>query len=224
MPRVAIVDYHMGNLFSVQRACEYAGLDASITSRKDDIRSADGVVLPGVGAFGDAMETLRQLDLIVLLREIAQSGTPFMGVCLGMQLMMTESFEFGHHKGLDLFSGRVIRFERPHDAAGNVLKVPEIGWNEIYVEKDTSQSVWDHSPLRGLHDGVPMYFVHSFYCVPEEPTVRVSLSRYGHIAFCSSIQSGNVFACQFHPERSGKEGLRIYCNFASMVYNHTSHR
>lgn len=221
-PFVAIVDYGMGNLFSVKQACEYAGLPAAITASKEEVLRADGVILPGVGAFGDAMETLRQLDLASPLREIAHSGVPLMGICLGMQLMMSESFEFGQHQGLNLFQGKVIRFEKPRDGA-RVLKVPEVGWNIIYPADNRSRALWDFSPLRGVPDQAYMYFVHSFYCVPEDPKSRVSLSRYGHIEFCSSVKAGNIFACQFHPERSGPCGLQVYCNFAAMVYNRISY-
>ena len=132
--RVAIIDFGLGNLFSVKQACEYAGLQAHITSARKDIQSADAVILPGVGAFGDAMATLRKLDLVELLRDMAASDTPLVGICLGVQLLMTESYEFGCHQGLGIISGPVVRFDNPRED-GKILKVPQVGWNRIYRGK-----------------------------------------------------------------------------------------
>ncbi len=137
-PKAAVINYGMGNLFSVKHACENSGLQATITSSKQEIMAADMVILPGVGAFGDAMEMLRQLDLIPVLQEAA-SSKPFVGICLGMQLLATEGYEFGHHQGLDIIKGSVVRFDNPIDDSGKQLKVPHVGWNHIYRVKRNSQ-------------------------------------------------------------------------------------
>jgi glutamine amidotransferase len=210
-PLVAIIDYGLGNLFSVQLACASAGLRTVITACAHDILAADALILPGVGAFGDAMRALEELRLVPVLQHAAASGKPLFGICLGMQLLMTESAEFGTHAGLGLIPGRVVRFERPLDTAGNVLKVPHIGWNRIYHPHDASPP----GLLRDVPSGTYMYFVHSFYVEPVVPWVVWSRSQYGHIEFCASLQYQNIFACQFHPERSGRQGLRLYHNLAA---------
>ena len=222
--RVAIVDYEMGNLFSVRQACEQAGLQAVITSSPQEILAADAVLLPGVGAFGDAMETLTRLDLVSVLRDISASPKPLVGICLGMQLLMTESHEFGRHCGLGIIEGAVVRLEECVEGH-RAFKVPQVGWNRIYTmssgsHKDgdeVSDMPWESPLLGGLPNGEYMYFAHSFYPKPVDSSVVVSNTRYGDIEFCSSLRSGSVFACQFHPERSGPAGLRIYRNLAELV-------
>jgi glutamine amidotransferase len=217
--RVAIVDYGMGNLFSVSQACQHVGLDETITSSRDEILSADAVILPGIGAFGDAMATLKRLDLVEVLRDVAASGKPLIGVCLGLQLLMAESFEFGRHQGLGIIEGEVVRFDNPMEGTRK-LKVPQVGWNSIYqVERQDNgkDDGWKDSPYAGIKDGEFMYFVHSYIVRPEDRNVILSVSRYGQVEFCSSIHSGNIFACQFHPERSGSEGLKIYRNLAAHI-------
>ena len=211
--RVAIVDYGMGNLFSVQRACAHVGLVAEITSNPAEVEAADAVILPGVGAFGDAMAELTRLGLAQALRQAATRGKPLMGICLGMQLLMTESHEFGRHQGLQLLEGDVVRFEASPSGAREV-KVPHIGWNRVHHAPGVS---WDGSPLAGLSDGEPMYFVHSFYVRPTHLADVLAISRYGEREFCASLRRGNLFACQFHPERSGPQGLRIYRQFAAAM-------
>ncbi len=216
--KATVVDYGLGNLFNVGRACEYAGMDVVMSSQKEDILKADVVILPGVGAFGDAMATLRRLNLVSVLQDIAESGKPLVGICLGTQLLMSESSEFGLHRGLDIIEGSVLPFESPSEG-NRVLKVPQVQWNQIFrsdcgtVEHD----VWIDTPLGGLGEGEFFYFVHSFYVRPTDPSVVLSTSRYGHIEFCSSLQRRNVFACQFHPERSGVAGLQIYRNLTHSV-------
>lgn len=219
--QVAIVDYGMGNLFSVKHACEQAGLSAEITASCKEILAASAVILPGVGAFGDAMETLRRLDLVSVLRDVAASGKPMLGICLGMQLLMTESYEFGRHQGLCIIEGEVVRLRESLDRVRR-LKVPHIGWNCIYRRKgpeapDGGLLSWESSLLEGLPDGDFMYFVHSYFPRPVNASVILSTTRYGPIEFCSSLSSGNVFACQFHPERSGPHGLCVYHNLAVAV-------
>lgn len=209
---VAIVDHGLGNLYSVKRACEHVGLRAVITAQREEIERADGVVLPGVGAFGDAMVTLRRLDLVAVLRDVAAANRPLLGICLGVQLLMSESREFGTHQGLDIVKGVVVPFNSPKEGCRS-LKVPHVGWNRI-SPPSTNERRWDRTPLENIAVGEFMYFVHSFCVQPTDPDVSLSVTRYGDVEFCSSVQRGNIFACQFHPERSGVEGLKVYRNWA----------
>lgn len=211
---VAIVDYGMGNLFSVKHACTAVDLPCVITAEREALLAADAVILPGVGAFGDAMAALRRLDLVGVLRDIVQSERPFLGICLGMQLLMTRSEEFGRFEGLDIIPGQVRRFDQPRTAEGRRLKVPEVQWNRLLPVDEVS---WDDTLLAQVPRGEFMYFVHSYYCMPDDNACGVSQSQYGQYTFCSSLQRGNVFACQYHPERSGPAGLQLYRNFARQV-------
>jgi glutamine amidotransferase len=201
---IAIIDYGMGNLRSVQKGFERVGFQASVTRDVGEILSARGVVLPGVGAFRACMENLKRFGLIEPICQVVQQKKPFLGICLGFQLLFAESEEFGLQKGLDLFSGRVVGFH-----PDNGLKVPHMGWNRIEKKKD--------SPfLEGVPDGAFVYFVHSYYVVPEDPSVAATISDYGG-PFVSSIATENLFACQFHPEKSQEIGLRILANFGRFV-------
>lgn len=211
----AIVDYGLGNLFSVKHTCEHTGMKAVISANAREILEADLVILPGVGAFGDAMDGLNRRDLVEPLRDVVASGKPLIGICLGLQLMMTESHEFGIHQGLGLFEGPVVRFDNPRGSAG-LLKVPQVGWNRIY-RPARDPDPWTQTPLRGIADREYMYFVHSFYAQPADPTVGLTLTRYGHVEFFSGLRKGNVYAFQFHPERSGPRGLQIYRNLATLA-------
>ncbi len=212
----------MGNLFSVKQACEQVGLNAIITNSKKTILASSAVILPGVGAFGDAMQILEQLDLVQVIQELANSGKPVAGICLGMQLLMTESHEFGRHRGLGLIEGEVTRLsvdthlDRP-------LKVPHMGWSRIYsadsIDEQVPVGAWKGSLIEDLPNGTFMYFVHSYYPKPESPDVRLSLTRYGSLEFCSSFQKRNIFGCQFHPERSGPRGLAIYRKLAASIHS-----
>lgn len=201
---IAIVDYGMGNLRSVQKGFERIGCRPEVTRNADKIASASGVVLPGVGAFNACMENLSRFGLVDVIREAVLRKRPFLGICLGLQLLFTESEEFGPQKGLNLFPGRVVGFP-----AGNGLKVPHMGWNRI--EKKTESPFLD-----GISDGAYLYFVHSYYVVPEDLSVTATTTSYG-ISFASSIATGHLFACQFHPEKSQEIGLRILANFARFV-------
>jgi glutamine amidotransferase len=214
---VAIVDYGLGNLYSVQRACDHVGLQAAITTDPEVVRKADGIILPGVGAFGDAMSTLRGHGLVDVLREAIAADVPFMGICLGVQLLMTESHEFGRHEGLGIIEGDVVPFDGPRDGDRR-LKVPEVCWNRVIAKKP-----WTDTPLEDMPDGQHMYFVHSYYVRPADPSVVLSTTRYGDVEYCSSVARGNLFACQFHPERSGSEGLVVYRTWAAQVAARTAH-
>jgi len=198
---IAIVDYGMGNLHSVQKAFERLGHAAEITRDAAAIMRAKGVVLPGVGAFSACMENLKRYDLVAPMRDVVARKTPFLGICLGFQLLFTESEEFGPQKGLDIFSGRVVGF-RPE----NGTKVPHMGWNQLEMKKSTPF-------LSGVDEGEFVYFVHSYYVVPEDRSLVATTTPYGP-SFASSIATDRLFACQFHPEKSQTVGLKILGNFA----------
>jgi len=199
---IAIVDYDMGNLKSVQKAFEAVGHRAAVTRDPQAIADASHVVLPGVGAFGDCMRNLERYELVEPVLKSIAAGKPFLGICLGFQLLFGESEEFGTHKGLGVIPGKVVRF------SSGPLKVPHMGWNAIAMQK--------RSPvLEGVPDGAFMYFVHSYYGVLDDRALACTMTDYGK-SFVSSVARDNVFACQFHPEKSQGEGLRIIRNFGSL--------
>ena len=208
---VAIIDYGMGNLFSVKHACEHVGLDVKITSSKEDVLLSDIVILPGVGAFGNAMKALKRLDLVRVIHDIALSDKILIGICLGMQLLMSESSEFGHHKGLDIIKGTTKKLELQKSSEEGVLKVPQVGWNRIFNKnKDGDVYSWEGSLLNNQVNGEFMYFTHSYYVEPDNKNLTLAISRYEDIEFCSALRYKNISAFQFHPERSGIKGLDIY--------------
>jgi glutamine amidotransferase len=209
-PRAAIVDFRLGNLFSVERASAIAGLAPVITSERDTITTADVVILPGVGAFGDAMDTLRALDLVGPLRDVAASGRLLIGICLGFQLLMRESEEFGAHAGLGLIDGVVRRLAPTTPRA----KVPQIGWNRI---AEARPGAWTETPLEAQTDGAYMYFVHSYCVVPADDRLASTTTTYEGETYCSAIRRGAIHAFQFHPERSGPAGLEIYRAIARLA-------
>jgi glutamine amidotransferase len=213
-PRVAIVDYGMGNLYSVERACAHVGLDSFLTSEPDEVLRADAVVLPGVGAMPEAMRILDRSGLGDAIRESASAGTPLLGVCLGLQLLMTHGSEFTPHLGLGIIKGEVVRFEG-NDSSGTPLKVPHIGWSGIRYPAGHAR--WVAPVLKDAPDGALMYFVHSYYVRPANPAVVAATAMYGPVEFCAAIAQDNIFACQFHPERSGPAGLAVYRNFAAAL-------
>lgn len=202
---VAIIDYKISNMFSVNSACRYLGLNSGITSDRDEILNARAAVLPGVGAFGVAMEHLADLRLTATIRDFIGSGKPFIGICLGMQLLLSESEEFGRHEGIGIIPGFVRKFSSGHH------RVPHIGWNRI--EKATLPERHAPAGFSGEIEGRPyMYFVHSFYAEPLDQSVILTRTNYANIDFCSSLVYKNILACQFHPEKSGPAGLRILKN------------
>jgi imidazole glycerol-phosphate synthase subunit HisH len=197
---IAIIDYGMGNLRSVSKAFEAVGHKAVVTRDVAAIKNASHVVLPGVGAFGDCMANLERFDLVEPIRSAIQSGKPFLGICLGLQLLFTESEEFGMHKGLGIIPGRVRRF-----GSDPSLKVPHMGWNQVNVQRAC--------PLfEGIADGSNWYFVHSYFVDPSDRTITATTTTYG-VPFASSIWKDNIVACQFHPEKSQAVGLRLIKNF-----------
>jgi glutamine amidotransferase len=200
---LAIVDYQMGNLRSVQKGFEKVGQPATITSDPAELAKASKVVLPGVGAFGDCMAELRRRGLVEPLREAIAAGKPFLGICLGLQLLFEVGHEGGRHEGLGVLPGEVVRFDLP---AG--FKVPHMGWNELRVVRRPPI-------LDGLDEGTHVYFVHSYYVVPRDAGVVAATTDYGG-PFCSMIWRENLYATQFHPEKSQAAGLKILAGFAAL--------
>ena len=201
---IAIIDYQMGNLRSVQKAIESVGGKTVITSDAEQIRSADQVILPGVGAFGDAMRELKSRSLTEPLLEFARSGKPFLGICLGLQLLFEVGEEFGPHAGLGLLRGKAVKFQLPHE-----FKVPHMGWNQVRSQQ--ADNPFDQAVARDSY----FYFVHSYYVVPEDRSLVWLESDYGH-PFCAAIRKDNLFATQFHPEKSQKSGLRLLEKFVNL--------
>lgn len=200
-PYVAIIDYQMSNLYSVQHACEALGIRSVITSDPSELLRAKAAILPGVGAFSDAMNNLRRFGLIAPIRTFIRSGRKFMGVCLGMQLLFTKSHEFGSHKGFGFLDGDVVKFP------SHQMKVPQIGWNTIYKP---SKKEWDSTPFKKIKNNTYMYFVHSYYVRPKKKSSILSLTSYEGVEYCSSVLDKNIFTVQFHPEKSGPGGVRLY--------------
>jgi glutamine amidotransferase len=202
---IGIIDYGMGNLRNVQKAFEHIGIPAHISALPGSLGAADGLVLPGVGAFGDAMDNLRVGDLVALIQERVAAGVPFLGICLGMQLLFESSTEMGQHQGLSILAGQVVRF------SGD-LKVPHIGWNQLDIASNRVQD----PILRGIPDHSYAYFVHSYHVVPAEPACILTTTDYG-TDFASMVGHGNVYGAQFHPEKSQEIGLRLLQNFGAIV-------
>lgn len=201
---IAIIDYGVGNLRSVQKAFEACGHDAEVTDDPARIRSADRVVLPGVGAFGSAIDTLRARGLEGVAMDAARSGQPFLGICVGMQMLFDVSEEMGEHHGLGLIAGRVVRFVPSSDRE----KIPQIGWNALHFPRP--------SPIMaGIPDGAMAYFVHSFRCVPDDDRVAAATTSYCG-TYVSAVSVGTIHGVQFHPEKSSDVGLRILDNFARL--------
>lgn len=202
---IAIIDYGMGNLRSVEKGFFKLGVDAKVTNRPEVIEKADGVVLPGVGAFRECMRELTNLKLIDAVVNSIKKNKPYLGICLGLQVLFSEAEEFGRCRGLDIFKGTVLKFP------DSKLKVPHMGWNEIKKQKDNPL-------LEGIEDKAYFYFVHSFYVAPEDNTIVLATTDYG-IEFTSMVWKDNIFAVQFHPEKSQTTGLRLLENFGKIVNN-----
>ena len=205
---IAVIDYGMGNLRSVVKGLEKVGTPAVVTADPATVAAADGVVLPGVGAFGMAMDHLRQTGLDEAIRAVIAADTPFLGICLGLQLLFEESEEFGPVRGLGVLPGRVVRFFP--DGAPPGVKIPHMGWNSLTPRAPTPV-------LADVPADTYVYFVHSYYVAPADPALIATTTEYGGLVFTSSIARGHLFACQFHPEKSGALGLRMLRSFAAMV-------
>ena len=208
MKKIAIVDFEGGNLFSVIQACKTIGLNPFITNNYHEILKSDGLILPGVGSFPHAMKVLNKKDLVIPIKDFISSKKPFMGICLGFQLLFSESDEFENPKGLDIIQGSVKKF----NFNDKKIKVPQIGWNKIYNKKD-----WDNSSLRHVKQNEYMYFVHSYFVLPNDEKDILSFTNYEKFEYCSSIKKNNIFATQFHPEKSGIEGLKIYKEWSKLL-------
>jgi glutamine amidotransferase len=203
-PKIVIIDYGMGNLRNVQKGFERVGFEAGVTRNKKEIERASAIVLPGVGAFKDCMDNLERFGLIEPLLRSIKKGKPYLGICLGLQILFSESEEFGFQKGLDLIRGKVVKFKPDQEH-----KVPHMGWNAIEMKMEVPF-------LHGIESGDFFYFVHSYYVIPEEPRWISTLTHYG-IPFVSSIWKDNLFGTQFHPEKSQEKGLGILENFAKSI-------
>lgn len=200
---IAIIDYGMGNLRSVQKGFEKVGHEAVVTNDPAELARAEKVVLPGVGAFEDAIAELRRRNLVGPIHAAIDAQKPFLGICLGLQLLFDVSYENGRHEGLGIIPGEVVRFELPDD-----YSVPHMGWNQLMIRRKAPV-------LEGLREGTHVYFVHSYYVVPRDASVIAAEADYGS-PFCAAIWKDNVFASQFHPEKSQSDGLRILRNFAEL--------
>ena len=205
--RVGIVDYQMGNLRSVQKAIERIGVNAIVSSDRDELSKVTHLILPGVGAFGDAMAELHRRQLAEFLIEWSETSKPFLGICLGMQLLFDTSDEGGLHNGLGILPGRVVRFERK--ASEKSFKIPHMGWNQVRSTRPND------SLLSGITGDPYVYFVHSYYVEPASQDLIWLTADYGH-TFCAAVRRGNVLATQFHPEKSQSDGLQLLANFLKL--------
>ena len=208
--KVVIIDYGLGNLYSISQACSHLGYEPVISSDKQEILGCDSLILPGVGAFKVAMDHLTDLGLVSIIKEFSESGKPIMGVCLGMQLLFEVSYEFGENKGLGLIPGEIKKF--PSTYNGQQIRIPHIGWNKLMV----SQNPWVLTPLSEVSENDFMYFVHSYYAQPAIESHILGYTVYQDFKYCSAIRKNNIFGFQFHPEKSADKGLTIYKNFLSL--------
>ena len=197
--KIAVIDYGMGNLKNVKNAFNFLGYSAKITGDFEDIKNATHLVLPGVGGFKDAMATLKRKCLVNPIKDAINEGRKFLGICLGMQLLFETSEEFGYSEGLGIFKGKVVKFDE-----NAVNLIPHIGWNDIEILKPLEE-------FKGIENKSFFYFLHSYYCVPEEDIAAAVCDYYGKFTAC--VKKDNIFACQFHPEKSHKEGLALLKNF-----------
>lgn len=200
---IALIDYDAGNMKSVEKALQFLGQETVVTRDPDEIYRADGVILPGVGSFGDAMENLRRFGLVEVIRRVTEQGTPFLGICLGLQLLFESSEESPGVEGLGLLPGKILRIP-----AGEGRKIPHMGWNDITFPHPGRL-------FAGVAEHSYVYFVHSYYLKAEDPSIVTAVTRYG-TGIHASVEKGNVFACQFHPEKSSDVGLQILKNFAAI--------
>ncbi len=197
---IAIIDYDAGNIRSVEKALQYLGQEVTITRQGEEILAADKVILPGVGSFGDAMEKIRQYDLEDVIRRVAEQKTPFLGICLGLQLLFEPSEESPGARGVGLLKGQILRIPE-----GEGRKIPHMGWNSLSLQNEGRL-------FRGIPDGAYVYFVHSYYLKAADEKIVKASAEYG-ISIHASVERDNIFACQFHPEKSGDTGLQILKNF-----------
>lgn len=207
--KIAIIDYEIGNVKSIINAFIKIGMEPILTNDKETILNSDGLILPGVGAFAYGMANLHKYGLQEIIYDFVNTQKPFMGICLGMQMLMEESEEFGITKGLGLIEGKVIKLPVPNS---NYEKLPHISWNEILTKNIT----WENTILDNIQEYTDMYFVHSFVAFPRKEENILSMTEYSDYKFCSAVKKDNIYGCQFHPEKSGEKGLKIMQNFVNL--------
>jgi glutamine amidotransferase len=210
--KVTVLDYGIGNLFSVRHALEYCGASVELASQAESVKKAERLVIPGVGAFKDGIETLRSRGLEVPVQELAASGRPVLGICLGMQMLFSFSEEFGRHHGLGLIDGTVCEIPKT-GSNGRAHKIPHIGWGMLEKPENIS---WSKSIFHGLPEKTATYFVHSFHAVPKNDQDLLAFCLYDGVKISAAVRKGNIFGCQFHPEKSGEAGLSVLREFLRM--------
>ena len=206
--KITIIDYGCGNILNLARAIKFVGYEVDITHDKNKIINSSYVILPGVGAFGNAMKQIEKYNLHNTILEYAKSNKPLLGICLGMQILLTVSYEFGVHKGLGLIEGKVIKISNEKNKE---IKIPHMGWNEIYPNNNKKE--WKNKILKSSSIGKSFYFVHSFVCITKDYDSTIAVCNYSDISIPAVIATGNVYGCQFHPEKSGDNGLAVLKNF-----------
>ena len=202
--KIAVIDYKISNMFSIRNALDLLGFNCEVTSDRSTILTADGAILPGVGSFPEAMKNINNLGFDETIKDFIKSGKPFIGICLGFQLLFDKSTEIQNTLGLGIIHGQVEKMPRNN----TIMRVPHVGWNSIKKNKKYNHLKTFH-PLKNHNDEEFFYFIHSYYVSPEDQNNVYTISKYGDFEFCSSILKDNIFACQFHPEKSGKKGLQI---------------
>jgi len=207
--KIVIIDYGIGNVKSIMNAFEDRGQKAFLSRDRDVILGADGLILPGVGAFSHGMNNLNKYGLVTIIKEYVKTDKPLLGICLGMQMLLEESEEFGNTKGIGIIKGKVIKLPVVNS---NKIKLPHIGWNEI----QTNKIKWGNTILNDVEVSSNMYFVHTYVAIPNNENEILSTTEYFGIEFCSSLKKGNVYGCQFHPEKSASRGLTIIRNFINI--------
>ena len=210
MKKITIIDYGCGNILNLARALKFLGYETKITHEKEAIVSSSHVILPGVGSFKTAMQQIKKYDLKNTILEYANSKKPLLGICLGMQILLTKGYEFGDHNGLGLIKGEVIKIPNKKNST---IKIPHMGWNEIYPEHNKK---WENKILNEKLVGKSFYFVHSYICLTKSPNSTIAVCNYFDITIPAIISHDNIFGCQFHPEKSSENGLKILKNFCEI--------
>ena len=209
--KITIVDYGCGNILNLVRAIQFLGYEVEATHDNKKIINSSYVILPGVGAFGNAMKQIEKYNLRNTILGYAKSDKPLLGICLGMQILLTVSYEFGTHKGLGLIEGEVIKIS---NAKSKEIKIPHIGWNELYPNNGKKE--WKNKILNNSLIGKSFYFIHSFVCLTKNPNSTIAVCNYSGISIPAIVSVGNIFGCQFHPEKSAESGLTILKNFCEI--------